>query len=350
MKALLWHNRNDIRVEDVPEPDPGPGQVKIRVRWTGICGTDIHEYLHGPIIIPKEPHPVTGKSAPIIPGHEFCGVVADIGKEVTRFKTGDRVTADVGIACGKCFYCRRNQYILCEHAAYTGFSADGSMAEYVVVPDYACYKLTDAISDEAGSLIEPLSVAIHAVRRGEVSVGDTVAVVGAGPIGLVTLQAARAAGASRVFVLEKLAARKQCAERLGAAAVIDPADGDPVEQIKAQTDGLGVDVAFECVGRKETAPLTVSLTRKGGRAVIVGVFTEPSTFHFNDLVLAERDIRGSLAYAGEFAAAIALLTDGRATVDPLITTKIRLDDIITKGYRELIDHGPKYIKILVESE
>ena len=352
MKAAVWYGKKDVRVEDVPEPPaPGPEEVKIKVHWCGICGSDLHEYLAGPIFIPVEsPHPLTGKTAPLILGHEFSGEVVEAGESVTNVKVGDRVTADACQYCGTCFMCKQNRYSLCEKLAFTGLMADGAFAKYVNVPAYTLYKLLPEISYEAGALVEPIAVGVHAIRRGHVLVGDTVAIVGAGTIGLVTLQAARAAGASKVFSLEMARARKEFATKLGATAVVDPSKTDAVEEVRRLTGGLGVDVAIECVGGEKTAPLAIQLTRRGGKTVIVGIFEKPSELHFNELVFNEKEVIGSLAYYGEFATTIALLADGRLVAEPLITGKIKLDDIVEKGFEELVAHKESNIKILVSPE
>lgn len=350
MKAAVWYGKKDVRVENVPEPPaPGRGEVKIKVHWCGICGSDLHEYLAGPIFIPtKAPHPLTGKVAPpLILGHEFSGEVVQVGEDVTNVKVGDRVSPDACQVCWTCFMCRRNRYSMCEKVAFTGLMTDGGFAEYVNVPAYTLYKLPPEISSEVGALVEPVAVGIHAIRQGNVLMGDTVAIVGAGPIGLVTLQAARAAGASKVFSIEVAKARKEFAGKLGATAVIDPTKINAVEEVHRLTNGLGVDVAIECVGGEETAPLSVDLVRRGGRAVIVGIFEKPSQLHFNNVVFFEKEIYGSIAYYGEFDTAITFLADRRIKGEPLITGKIKLEDIIEKGFEELVARKEKNLKILV---
>ena len=246
MKALRWHARHDVRYDDVPEPKPGPGQVKAKIHYAGICGSDLHEYEAGPIFIQTTPHPLTGTKAPLTLGHEFSARVVEVGGGVTAFKPGDRVTGENKWACGKCSYCRKGMACLIE--AYTGLSVDGSLAEYLVAPDYSYYKLPDSISDELGALAEPLDVAFHGVRQGRLQVGDTAAIVGAGPIGCCTILAAKAAGASKIYVSEYSKRRRENAMAMGATAVIDPADGDPVKAIQDLTDGLGADVSFELRG------------------------------------------------------------------------------------------------------
>jgi (R,R)-butanediol dehydrogenase/meso-butanediol dehydrogenase/diacetyl reductase len=349
MKAAVWHSAKDVRVEDIREPPPpDPGMVKIKVDWCGICGSDLHEYVAGPIFIPvAAPHPLTGKTAPLTLGHEFSGEVVELGKGVTNVKVGDRVSPDACWYDGTCAMCKVGRYSLCEKLAFTGLMVDGAFAEYVNVPAYTLYTLPPEVSPEAGALVEPLSVGVHAVRRGGVLIGDTVAVVGAGTIGLVTLQAARAAGASKVIVLEKARDRKEFARKLQATAVLDPTEVDVVKETQKLTGGLGVDVAIECIGGHDTLPLTVSLTRRGGRAVIVGIFEGPNQLHPNDLVFTEREVYGSLAYYGEFKTAIDLLADGRIKAEPLITGRIKLNDIVEKGFKELVEHKDRNIKIIV---
>jgi (R,R)-butanediol dehydrogenase/meso-butanediol dehydrogenase/diacetyl reductase len=322
--------------------------VKVKVHWCGICGSDLHEYVAGPIFIPATaPHPLTGKQAPLILGHEFSGEVVALGEGVTNVKVGDRVSPDACWYCGTCAMCKQNRYSVCEKLAFTGLMADGAFAEYVNVPAYTLYKLPPEVSPEAGALVEPISVGIHAIRRGHVLEGDTVAILGAGTIGLVTLQAARAAGASKVFAIEKARDRKEFARKLGATAVLDPTEVDVVKEVQDLTDGLGADVAIECIGGEATLPLTVQLARRGGRAVIVGIFEKANLLHPNELVFYEKEVVGSLAYYGEFKTGIALLADGRIQAEPLITGRIKLDDLVEKGFEELVAHKDRNIKIIV---
>jgi (R,R)-butanediol dehydrogenase / meso-butanediol dehydrogenase / diacetyl reductase len=350
MRAAVWYAKNDVRVENVPEPPaPGKGEVKIKVFQTGICGSDLHEYDAGPIFIPTEElHPLTGRKAPLILGHEFSGEVVEVGQGVTNVRVGDRVAPDAAQHCGVCYMCKVNRYSLCEKLAFTGLMTDGSFAEYVNVPAYTCYKLLPEISNEAGALVEPLAVGIHAIRQGKLLQGDTVAVVGTGTIGLVTIQAARAAGASKVFAIELSKDRKEKAKGLG-AIVLDPTETDVAAEIQDQTEGQGVDVAVECIGKAATVNTGIQCAKRGGKIVVVGIFEKPGEINYNDLVFQEKEIIGSLAYYGEFDSAIALLADGRIKAEPLITGKIKLDDIVENGFEELLKNRESNIKILVES-
>ena len=347
MKAAVWYGQKDVRVIDVPEPKATPGLVKIKVTYCGICGSDLHEYLKGPIIIPSKPHPLTGKMPPVTLGHEFCGQVVETGEGVTNIKTGDRVTADACLVCHECFWCKKGQYNLCAKRGSTGLCQDGGFASYVVVPAYTCYKLPPEMSDEAGAFVEPLAVATHAVKRGRIIPGDIVAVVGSGPIGLLVMQVAKASGASKVFVVEPMESRKKLAAELGATKVYDPSQGDVGKMIHQDTDGLRADLVFECVGKPETVDFAIKLSGKGARIVIVGIFSAPAPFHFARMQAHEKELIGSSAYPNEFPAAISFLADGRVNIKPLITGKIKLNEIIEKGFNELLEHPERNIKILV---
>lgn len=341
MKALRWYGRKDLRYEDVSEPSPGPGQVKVKVSLAGICGTDLKEYEAGPGMIAVDKVPLTL-------GHEFAGRVVEVGKGVTNFKVGARVTGVGYWFCGECFFCKRAMYNICLKAGFTGLTVDGCMAEYVVIPSYSVYKLPDSVSDELGALVEPLAVAIHAVRQGNVRPGDTVAIVGSGTIGLCVLLAAKAAGASEVYVVDKIKRRGEIALAMGATAFINPDDGDPVKQVANLTEGLGVDISFECVGHPDTPQLSVDLARKGGTTVIVGVFDKPSSFHFHSVMFNQKTIVGSPIYVHEAKTAIALLADKRIDPSRLITSKVPLKDAVAKGFEELVNRKEENIKVLLQ--
>ncbi len=349
MKAAVWHARSDIRVQDVPlPPPPEPGWVQIKVHWCGICGSDLHEYVAGPVFIPVDaPHPLTGLKGQCILGHEFCGEIAALGAGVGGFRLGERVAADACQHCGQCRFCRSGQYNLCEHLAFTGLMNNGAFAERVNVPAELLYKLPDSFPPEAGALIEPLAVGMHAVKQAGSLVGQTVVVVGAGTIGLCTIMCAKAAGAGRVIALEMSSARKAKALEVGATLVFDPSQCDAVAEVKALTGGYGADVSFECIGHRDTAKLAVDVIRKAGKAVLVGIFEEPSSFNFFDIVATEKQVIGSLAYAGEFADVIAFIADGRIDVTPLITGRIELEDIVARGFDELVDNKDRNVKIIV---
>jgi len=341
MKALRWYGRKDLRYEDIPAPSPGPGQVKVKINLAGICGTDLKEYTAGPCIIDPD-------KAPITVGHEFAGKVVEVGEGVTGFTVGERVTGEGYWVCGECYFCKRSMYNICLNLGFTGLHRDGCMAEYLIAPSYALYKLPDSVSDEAGVLVEPLAVAIHAVRQGKVSLGDTVGIVGAGIIGLCTLLAARAAGASEVHVVAKHKGRGERALALGATTVIYLNEGDPVQRVKNLTGGLGVDVSFECAGHTDTPQLALDLTRNGGTTVIEGVFDKPAPLDFLSVMYNQKTIVGSPIYVDEAKTAIALLAD--KTIDPsrLITSKVPLKDAVEMGFEQLLNNKEDNIKVLLQ--
>jgi (R,R)-butanediol dehydrogenase/meso-butanediol dehydrogenase/diacetyl reductase len=341
MKALRWYGRRDLRYEDIPEPSPGPGQLKIKVSLAGICGTDLKEYTDGPCMVAAD-------KAPITLGHEYVGEVVDLGKGITNFRVGDKVTGVGYWFCGECYYCQKSMYNLCLNGGFTGLTVDGCMAEYLLAPTYSVYKLPDSVSDEAGALVEPLAVAIHAIRQGNVRPGDKVAIVGAGTIGLCTLLAARAAGAAEVYVIAKHKGRSKMALAMGATKVINPDAGNPVELIKGLTDGLGVDISFECVGRPDTPQICIDLARRGGTTVITGVFDKPATIDFFGVMFNEKTIVGSPIYVHEAKTAIALLADKRIDPGRLITSKVPLKDAVEMGFKKLLTNKEHDVKILLQ--
>ena len=347
MKAAVWYGKEDIRILDVPEPAVEKDQVKIRVRWCGICGSDLHEYREGPMLIPKKPHPLTGKSAPIILGHEFSGDVVEVGREVKRIAVGERVTINCLLYCGICAYCRRGEYNMCLRLATVGLAWDGAFAETLVVPEYTVLRIPDEVTYEMGAFAEPLAVAVRAVKRSRLKFGDTVGVIGAGPIGLLVLQAAKAAGASKVFALEPVEQRRQLAKQLGASEVFDPTQGDVGKEIADRTEGLRANVAFECVGSQSAFDTALRITGRRAMIVMVGMALKPLEVPFLRLWGHEKEITTCTGYVDEYPTALSLLADRRVKVEPMITAKIKLSEFVGKGIKEMILHPEHHIKILV---
>jgi (R,R)-butanediol dehydrogenase/meso-butanediol dehydrogenase/diacetyl reductase len=339
MKALRWYGRKDLRYEDVPEPVPGPGEVKVKVTMAGICGTDLKEYAAGPCIIDPA-------KAPVTIGHEFAGRVVETGGGVVGFKPGDRVAGIGYWVCGECWYCQRHMYNVCANLEFTGLHKNGCMAEYLVLPQYALYKLPDSVSDEAGAIVEPIAVAVHAIRIGKVALGDRVAIVGDGIVGLCTLTAAKAAGASEVHLVAKHKGRGDKALSIGATSVTYLDDGT-VQAVKDMTGGLGVDVAFECVGHPETPQLALDLVRNGGTAVIEGVFDKPGEVDFLGVMYNQKTIIGAPIYVDEGATAVALLADRTIDAGKLITSIIPLENAIEEGFEKLLTDKESNIKVLL---
>lgn len=354
MKAAVWHNRRDIRVEDFPDPpSPASGQIKLRVDWCGICGTDLEEYVHGPLYIPRDrPNELTGRQAPIVIGHEFVGTVVEVGPGVTRFREGDRVAPDTLLFCGECWYCQRHLVHQCPKLAILGLMTDGGCAQYATVPEYMCFKLPGHLASETGALAEPSAVAVRAVRIGGVKAGDSVAIVGGGTIGLLCLQVALLAGASRVFVIETVESRRKLARRLGAEEAIDPAATDPVEAVTQLTHGHGVEVVLECGGNERTMSLAPRLVRPQGTAVIVGLHNEPVPINFFPVVCREIVIRGAFShiYDIDFSQVVNLLGEGKIHAEPLISSRIAIDDLVQNGFEELLRNKEEHLKILISPQ
>jgi len=350
MKAALWYGPGDVRVEEVPEPSPAPGQVKIKIKYAGLCGTDIHEYLEGPMFIATEPHPLTGYKAPVIIGHEFAGEIVEVGEGVEDWKVGDRVAPEGYWICGECYWCQRHQYNYCENLAFHGFSAPGGFAEYVCAPTYQLYRVDDRVSWEEAALIEPTAVSVRSVNLAKPLLGEKALVVGAGPIGLTVLQALQASGVSDVIMVQRPGVRLETAKKLGATLALDPTTEDVDAAVADLTNGLGVDMAFECAGTESSFNLCLRSTRKGGRVALVGQTTTKWSFYPNDIGFYERTVFGEVAYCGEFATAIQLIAEGKINVRDLITLKIKLDDLLTVGYKELMENRRSHIKIIVSPE
>ena len=347
MKALRFHGHKDIRIDDVDEPKLQPGWSVIAVDWASICRSDIKEYL-GPLYInPDRPNPLTGVSVPVTLGHEFAGRILETdGSDIA---IGDRVTADCCVSDGTCWFCRHGNYVLCDNLAILGFDANGGFAERVAVPNYGIHKLPDTISDEAAAVIEPLAVVTHAVRRARVDPGASIAVIGAGMIGLGMVSVTRAVGAGAVYVVEPDANRRGRALALGATEVIDPEEADAAALVREWTSGVGADVAFDCVGTESSLTSAIDISRKGGRVAIVGVFRSAPTVDMNKIVLQEREIIGNLAYVDDFPRAISLMADGRVNGNDFVTGRIGLKDIIDKGFQALIDRPEDHVRIIVNA-
>lgn len=354
MKAAVFYGANDIRIENRPDPKPGKGQVKIKVKWCGICGTDLHEFTGGPIMVNTTPHPLTGQKLPMILGHEFSGDIVEVGEGVKgSWKVGDRVTADPCYVCHDCYSCKHAHYNVCSSLGFIGLAADGAFAEYVVVEDYQLYKLPDNVSYEDGACCEPASVALHAVRRVGVSLGEEVIVVGLGPIGLLAVQAAVAAGAAHVYGVDMSPARREGALKVGLTEAFDPSKVNVKEEILKRTDGDGCHIAINCHGNDATMRTCLDCTRNTGKIICPGHGDVGKPVNFltmEDMNFPEKTIMGSHVYVYEFVRTLPLLGDKRISSDSIISAKISLDDIVEKGFKELVNNSAAHLKILVSPE
>ncbi len=349
MKAARWVRRRRIEIVDIPEPVPGDGEVKVKIAWCGICATDLHEYLHGPIFLFQEEHP----PAPITLGHEFGGFVEEIGTGVTGFNEGDPVTIFPLSGCGECEHCKNDRERLCEKIGFYGLSTDGGFAEYIVVNSRNLYKLP-GVPSEYLAFGEPVAAAVHAVNKGGIKEGDYVAVIGAGPIGLLVGQVAMTKGAE-VIVSEILSRRRMKAGEFGFKAVLDPFSPDYIDTVRDLTEGYGVHVAIDCAGSftplEEMAnPLSqaISITRAGGRIVVVGIHDFPVPLPVNDFLEGEIELVSSWAFSRkDFEEGIYLLQNEKLQIGKMITARIYIDDLVSKGFLELELKKDYHIKILV---
>ncbi|MBA2272655.1 MAG: alcohol dehydrogenase catalytic domain-containing protein [Actinobacteria bacterium] len=344
MKAVVWHGRNDVRVDEVDDaPPPGAGEIRARVECCGICGTDIEEWRHGPVWIPAdEPHPITRRRSPLTLGHEIAARAVDIGSSVDGFSEGDLIAIEGVLGCGRCWWCVRHQANLCPHLANVGLHFDGGLAESVTLPAAVCAVVPEGILPEDAALAEPVSVAIRAVRRSRLSLGESAAVFGAGMIGLASVAAANAAGASTVVVIEPDARRRELALGLGATAAFTPEDGGWPEASRELTGGRGPDVCVDAAGTPATGPAAVAASRRGGRTVVVGLANQASSLMFSSIATGEKEVLGSLAHVldEDFTPAIQLIGSGAISAGAVDAVKVPLDRAVDDGFRALTQPEP----------
>ena len=305
MRRAIYHGVRDIRVEDVNDPDPGPGEVRVKIEYCGICGSDVHEYVHGPF--------------PISPfGHEACGEIVDRGANVESVNVGDHVLA----------------------------FGPGAYAEYLNAPALAVRKLDESIPWERAAVTEPLAGAAYAVKRGGVTPDDTLLIAGAGPVGLSILLAARAIGVQTIYMTEISDVRTAKAEEMGATAVFNPLDTRVPRRIKELTDGKGVDVAVEAVGVEASLKDCLASTAYRGRVVVQGIFTDRVPIHMLGFVTREVTMIGTNSL--DLDQALEWLDAKLVEPEAMVTRIIPLDEIQISGFEELSGPASQQVKILVK--
>lgn len=355
MKAARYYGNHDIRVEDIDQQALEPGTVRIDVAWCGICGTDLHEYLDGPIFCPTcdTPSPVSGETAPVTLGHEFSGVVAEVGEGVSDLAVGDHVVVEPYILRDDVDTSTANDtYHLSKDMNFIGLAGrGGGLSENVVVRDRWVHKIDNSVALDEAALIEPLSVAYHAVMRAadtaENVAGKVAVVGGAGPIGQLVSAVLTSLGAT-VVVSELSALRRQKAVESGAAKyAFSPAETDVVEEVRKLTDGEGADLAFECTSVQVVFDTLMDVLRPHGVLQVVSIWGKPGAIDMHKLVMKELDVRGTIGYVNTHPATIALVESGKIDLKPFITGKIALEDLVDKGFDTLINHNETAVKILV---
>ncbi|HXL02965.1 MAG TPA: NAD(P)-dependent alcohol dehydrogenase [Candidatus Atribacteria bacterium] len=341
MKAAVMKGIGQIEIEELPIPIPREEEVLVRIKSVGVCGSDVHYFVEGRIgdYVVKPP---------FILGHECAGEVVEIGKKVKNLKPGDRVTMEPGVPCGKCEFCRSGRYNLCPDVVFWATPpVNGTFCEYVTHPANFTYLIGPNVSFEEGALVEPLAVGVYATHRAYVEPGEVALVLGSGPIGLVTIEALSARGVTRIIAVDVFDFRLKKAEEVGAKFTINAQKEDIKSRVKELTQGRGVDVVFETAGGIPTSQLTVDVTRKGGRVVLIGL---PSQTHFDfellKVVDKELDILGVFRYANAYLGCVDLLNAGKVNLQSLITHRFTLEET-QKALQFAHEHKEESIKVVV---
>lgn len=346
MKALRWHAARDLRLSEVDVPSLLPGTAIVEVAFCGLCGTDVHEYIHGPVMIRATSHPLSGQAPPVTLGHEFSGRVVEIDGQMPGITVGTRVVADPCLRCGTCRWCQRGEYHICALGGSLGLAADGGLARFVRVPLAQLHRIPDSVSDEHAALAEPLAVGLHAATRAGIGPGDSVLVLGAGPIGLAALIGARVAGAAAVFVSEPNAGRAKIAHSIGATEVFDPNVDDVRTAVFARTGRIGPDAVIDGTGRPDAIALGLRSLRRGGRMAIAGISSSALNIDLRQLVLFERSIVGSLGYNFDIPRVLDLMASGCIDASPLLTG-VRPLAAGAETLEELSSPDNQHIKVLL---
>lgn len=346
MRAAVWHGHKDVRIEERPVPVPKAGQVRIRVDWAGICGTDRHEY-EGPNFIPvTKPHRLTGRTAPLIIGHEFSGRIDKVGEGVTGWSEGDRVTANGSLTCGECEACRSGRYNICKRLGFMGVGDDGAFADYVLADADKLFRIPDGLSQRDAAVCEPLACGIHATNLlGDVK-GKDVVIIGPGIIGLGAFFGAKYAGAGRLLVAGIGDYRKELVEKYG-GTYVDSSKVDLEAFVDEWTNGNLADIVYECIGIEKTLDQAIRVSKPGAKIMVMGVFGKKPVVDMNTLQEAERIIYTSQAHVNEIATALEYLAEGKIRADELISRVVTLDTLVEDGFEYLIKHGPENIKVLI---
>ncbi len=348
MWAARLYGPRDLRVERVPlPPEPSPGEALLRVTVTSICGSDLHTYTDGRI-------GDTFVESPLVLGHEFAGVVLAVGPGTRDgndelLQPGQRVAVDPAMPCGRCEFCEKGHPNLCRRMHFCGlWPDDGSLCEYMIMPGHSCFPVSDRISDIEAALLEPLGISMHAVDLAKLKVGESAAILGAGPIGLMTLEIARLSGVDPIFVTEPLPWRVEMARRYGATQVINPTETDPVRAIMAATNGRGVDVVFEVAWGAETVAQAAEIACLGGRLILVGIPGEDVlTMRHSAARRKGLTIKMSRRMKHVYPRAIRLAEQGRVNLMGMVTHRFPLTQA-AEAFALNADYRDQVIKVVVE--
>lgn len=342
MKALVLQEYNKFVLNNVPQPECGPDDVLIKVRACSICGSDVHG-MDGS----------TGRRIPpIIMGHEASGVIEETGSQVKDFRKGDRVTFDSTIYCGTCYFCKRGEINLCDNRKVLGVSCSdyrqhGAFAEYIVVPQRILYPLPDTVTFRDAAMVEPLSIAFHAIRRSPVALGSSALVVGAGMIGLLLIQLLKLAGCSQIIAVDLIPQKLELAQKYGATSQLRADEAEVVAKIFELTQGRGVDIAFEVVGIEPTLQMAISGLKKGGTLTMVGNLAPEVKFPLQAAVTRQLTMNGSCSSAGEYPDCLSLLASGKVKMDDFISAVAPLEEG-PQWFQRLYNKEPGLLKVILE--
>ncbi|PIA80072.1 (R,R)-butanediol dehydrogenase [Cercospora beticola] len=351
MRAVRFYGKEDVRiVDDVDVPVTREGQVRIRPAFVGICGTDVHEYSRGATLIPESEHALTGRSVPLTLGHEISGVVDEVGAGVSHVQAGDRVAIQPIISDGTCYACQLDRPNCCAQQGFYGLSADGGLAEYLVVDASNARKLPAGVTLAVAALVEPLSVAWHAVRRSVTKDTSSVLVVGAGPIGLCIVQALKARRVRNIIVADTNSERRNAAITAGAHHFVDALRVN-VERACAKlcSESSGVHVAFDTAGKQVTLDQCVAALCVGGTVVNVAVWGSSATIMPNSFLLSEKQYMGTSVYTREdFDEVIEAIASGLMNPEFLITSRIAMTEVVSRGILKMLHTPGSDLKTLVD--
>jgi len=341
MKAAVLRKPFDIGIEELPVPEIGPDEVLVKVMAVGVCGSDVHYYEHGRIgryVVEK----------PLILGHECAGIIAAVGERVTRFNIGDRVAVEPGVTCGRCGYCKEGKYNLCADVQFLATPpVDGAFVQYFKHREDFVFHMPDNLSFEEASLVEPFSVGNHAARRANLKPASTVAILGLGPVGLMTVAAAKAFGARGIIATDLEPIRLEAAKALGATHVINARERNATEEIMKITSGAGVDAAFETAGSPKALQSAMESLKRGGKLLVVGLPAQGEVALDIPMIAdKEMDIYGIFRYANVYQQGIDFLASGISNVKALITDRYPLEQAAEALERARTGKG-ECIKVIV---
>lgn len=335
MKSAIWYGGKDIRIEEKPLPKIKDDEVLVKVKAVSICGSDLHAYMG----ISKRRVP------PLVMGHEFSGEIVKLGSSVKGLTEGRRIVIEPVLSCGKCILCKCGRENICENMTLVGLHLNGAFSEYVSIPANKCHNLSDSLSFEEASLVEPLAVAVHAVNITSLEKGEDICIIGSGAVGLMAIQVVKNKDAGKIYAVDTLDYRLELAKKLGAIKTINAKKEDPLKKVLACS---GLDTVFEAVGHEKTVQQALAMVRKGGKVTIIGMLEATMEIGMLDVTVKEIEIRGSYGYtSNDFKQALKLIVDGKVKVKPLITHVLPLKDIV-EGFEILSTVSENVIKVVLK--